>query len=75
MTTPTPATEKKIPMSTIAHNRSTAMNLINEALSRARMRSPQTDNSEARRPARRVAIEARRQHARELGHLVSLNVR
>lgn len=45
------------------------MNLINEALSRARMRSPQTPNSEATRPARRVAMDARRRQARELGNL------
>jgi hypothetical protein len=55
--------------------RSFVMNLSNESSSRDRVRSPQTDNSEARRPARRVAMEARRQHARELGHLVNLNVR
>lgn len=70
----TPTTEKKTPMPKHTETRSTAMNLINEALSRARMRSPQNPNSEARRPARRVAIEARRQHALELGHQV-LNLR
>lgn len=38
-----------------------AMNLIHEALSRARMRQPQSGHmrSEATRPARRVAMEAR----------------
>ena len=51
------------------------MNLIHEALSRARMRSPQTANSEARRSARRVAIEARRQQARELGNISQYGVR
>jgi hypothetical protein len=51
------------------------MNLINEALSRSRMRSPQNVNSEARRSARRVAIEARRQQARELGNLSLYGVR
>ena len=50
------------------------MNLINEALSRARMRSPQ-NTSEARRSARRVAIEARRQQARELGNMSLYGVR
>lgn len=50
------------------------MNLINEALARARMRSPQTDNSEAnsrtaRRGARSIAIRARHDQARSLGHL------
>ena len=51
------------------------MNLIHEALSRARMRSPQNANSEARRSARRVAIEARRQQARELGNMSQYGVR
>lgn len=41
--------------------------LINEALSRARMRSPQTDNSEATRPARRIMMAARREHDRMAG--------
>jgi hypothetical protein len=40
------------------------MNLLKEALSRARMRSPQ---NEASRSARRVAMQARRVQARELG--------
>jgi hypothetical protein len=81
-TTYTPTTEKKSPMPTnttsttaTSTSRSTAMNLINEALSRTRMRSPQIENSEARRPARRVAIEARRQQARELGNLSLYGVR
>jgi hypothetical protein len=65
-----PTTEKKSPMPKNVHNRSTVMNLINEALSRTRMRSPQNNNSEAPRPARRIAIEARRQHALELGDQV-----
>jgi hypothetical protein len=50
--------------------RSTDMNLINEALSRARMRRPQNINSEARRSARLIAMQARQRQARELGHLV-----
>jgi hypothetical protein len=49
------------------------MNLFNEALARSRMRSPQ--NSEARRPARRVAMQARHQQARELGNLSLYGVR
>jgi hypothetical protein len=67
--------EKKTQMitTTTTRPRSTAMNLFHEALSRARMRRPQ--NSEARRSARRVAIEARRQQARELGHLSQFGVR
>jgi hypothetical protein len=56
-------------------SRSTAMNLINEALSRARMRSPQNVHSEARRSARRIAIEARHQQARELGNLSQFGIR
>jgi hypothetical protein len=47
--------------------------LLNEALSRARMRRPQagrtTTSSEANRSARTVAMEARRRAARELGLL------
>jgi len=50
------------------------MNLINEALARARMRLPQTTISEAKshqasRGARQIAIGARRNQARDLGHL------
>lgn len=56
-------------------SRSSAMNIINEALSRARMRSPQKINSEARRPARRIAIQARHQQARELGNLSQYGIR
>jgi hypothetical protein len=60
----------------ITFPRSIAMNLINEALARARMQSPQ-DASEAnfepgRRSARRIAIRARRDQARALGHLPPL---
>ena len=48
--------------------RSTTLNLINEALSRARMREPQVNHPEARRPARRIAMAARRREARALGN-------
>jgi hypothetical protein len=41
--------------------------LINEALSRARMRSPQTANSEATRSARRIMMAARREADRMAG--------
>jgi hypothetical protein len=68
MSTPIYA-ERKTPMTTMTKPRSTAMNLINEALSRARMREPQITNSEARRSARTIAMQARHQQARELGHL------
>jgi hypothetical protein len=69
-------TEKKTPMNSTTvidtvttQPRSTAMSLINEALSRARMRLPQNDHSEARRSARRIAMQARKQQAREMGNI------
>jgi hypothetical protein len=74
MTTDTPTYEtKKTPMKPTIATRSAVMNLFNEALARSRMRSPQ--NSEARRPARRVAMQARHQQARELGNLSLYGVR
>ncbi len=45
------------------------MNLINEELSRTRMRWPHNLRSGANRPARRIAIDARRRQAREMGSL------
>jgi hypothetical protein len=66
MTPQIPTNEKKIPM-TATRSRSNAMNLINEALSRARWRRSQ-NVPESRRPARSIAIEARRRQARELGN-------
>ena len=66
-------TNEKNPTVTNTRPRSTALNLINEALARARMRSPQ--NSEARRSARRIAMQARRQQARELGNLSQFGIR
>jgi len=47
----------------------TAIQLINEALSRARMRKPQDTTSEALRPARLIAIAARREQTYRMGHL------
>lgn len=41
--------------------------LINEVLSRARMRRPQVTNSEAYRSARQIMISARREQTRQLG--------
>jgi hypothetical protein len=42
--------------------------LLQEALSRARMRRPQVDHTpEAYRPARQIAMQARHRGARELG--------
>ena len=76
MPTNTPTTEEKTMTNSTADTatttfaRSVEMNLFHEALSRARMRRPQNVRSEARRSARRVAMEARQQQARELGHLV-----
>lgn len=69
--TPARTVEKKITMTTV--NGASKMQLLNEALSRARMRRPQagriTTSSEAPRSARTVAMEARRRAARELGIL------
>ena len=51
-------------------NGATEMNLIQEALSRARMRLPQTGRktrSEATRSARNIAMSARRESARQMG--------
>jgi hypothetical protein len=82
--TPTAPTSEKTETAmkiTAVSTGSTAMSgnheahLINEALSRSRTRSPQTTHSEARRSARRIAIEARRQQARELGNLSLYGVR
>jgi hypothetical protein len=50
-------------------SRSTSMNLMQEALSRARMRKPQ---DEAYRSARQVAMQARRRAAHELGDVSQL---
>ncbi|GID25411.1 hypothetical protein Abr02nite_03940 [Paractinoplanes brasiliensis] len=52
----------------VSSNGATKMRLIQEALSRARMRRPQSDYTpEAHRPARQVALEARHAATRELG--------
>lgn len=72
-----PLTEKN-PMTTVTstvvktyRSRSAEMNLINEALSRARMRLPR----EEARSARRIAMEARRRAALELGDVSQLMLR
>lgn len=44
-----------------------SLNLIYEALSRARMRRPQDHTSEAYRSARQIAMRARREQTRLLG--------
>jgi hypothetical protein len=54
---------------TTYRSRSASMNLINEALSRARMRKPQ---NEAYRSARRIAMQARRRQAHDLGDVSQL---
>ena len=68
---PAPKTKET---STVAVNPigATKMRLIHEALSRARMRRPQADvitSSEAYRPARQIAMQARSRAAREQGIL------
>lgn len=45
----------------------TGLQLINEALSRARTRRPQDIPSEAARPARLIAIAVRREQTYQLG--------
>jgi hypothetical protein len=56
------------PSSEMNPNGATKVRILQEALSRARMRRPQSDRtSEAYRPARRVALEARARASRELG--------
>jgi hypothetical protein len=46
-----------------------AIQLLNEALSRVRMRRPQETPSEALRPARLISIAARREQTYRMGHL------
>jgi hypothetical protein len=61
-------TDNRKPSIEMDPNGATKVNILQEALSRARMRRPQSDRtSEAYRPARRVAMEARKRAARELG--------
>ena len=66
--TTTYETKKTTTMTTL--NGATDMSLLQEALSRARMRRPQaatTMRTEATRSARTVAMSARRETARQLG--------
>ena len=69
MTTVTAVENKTRKQSTVVNaNGATKMKLIQEALSRARMRRPQSDRApEAYRSARQIAMEARRRTAREMG--------
>jgi len=65
---PAPTTEKST--ATMNPTGMTRIQLIHEALSRARMRGPQagyTTSTEAPRSARRIAMQARHRAARELG--------
>ncbi|GIF10759.1 hypothetical protein FHX34_101657 [Actinoplanes teichomyceticus] len=64
-----PDTTTRKPGTVSVHtNGVTKVRLIQEALSRARMRRPQSDRApEAYRSARRIAMEGRKQAARELG--------
>ncbi len=65
-TLPQPLIKK--PETEMSLNGAPKVKLIQEALARARMRRPQADHTpEAHRPARQVAMEARRRAARELG--------
>jgi hypothetical protein len=60
--------ERMTSTETVYPNGATKVRLIQEALSRARMRRPQSDRApEAYRPARRIAMEGRKQAARDLG--------
>jgi hypothetical protein len=47
---------------------STYSQLIQEAMSRARMPRPQDTHSEASRPARRISMNARKEQNRFLGN-------
>ena len=67
---PLPESDTRKPSTEMNTNGSAKMRLIQEALSRARMRRPQSDIApEAYRSARRIAMEARHRAARELGGL------
>jgi len=62
-----PDTENRKPSIEMHTNGAPKVRLIQEALSRARMRRPQSDYTpEAHRPARQVAMEARHRASREL---------
>jgi len=67
-----PMTTFDQPTATTYRSRSATMNLVTEALSRARMRKP---HNEAFRSARRVAMEARRRQASDLGDVSQLMLR
>ncbi|BCJ66494.1 hypothetical protein GCM10009779_54670 [Polymorphospora rubra] len=65
-----PATHNEMTTVTATPSGADTMNLIHEALSRARMRRPQagkTTRTEATRSARTISMQARRQAARDIG--------
>ncbi|PZF94202.1 hypothetical protein C1I99_19635 [Micromonospora deserti] len=69
----TPATRRELTTMLHVPNGAVEMQLLHEALSRARMRRPQagrtTTSTEAARSARTVAMNGRNQSARDLGVL------
>jgi hypothetical protein len=68
MTTTTYVDSIREKSAAVTLNGAPKMKLLQEALSRARMRRPQVDYTpEAHRTARHVAMEARQRAARELG--------
>jgi hypothetical protein len=59
---------RKTENGTVNPNGAPKVKLIQEALSRARMRRPQADHiPEAHRPARQIAMQAQHRASRELG--------
>jgi hypothetical protein len=68
-----PAATTRQNTETMNPNGARKMQLMKEALSKVRMRWPQSDDyvasTEATRSARQVAMEARREAARQLGSL------
>jgi hypothetical protein len=63
-----PDVKNRKPSPEMPLNGVTKVKLLQEALSRARMRRPQSDYTpEAHRPARQVAMQAQHRASRELG--------
>lgn len=70
----TEMTKTPMTVKSVTRPRSSIMHILNEALSRARMRSPQ-NSSEARRSARRIAMQAHRRSASEQGDISQFMLR
>jgi len=70
----TEMTKTPMTVKSVTRPRSSIMHILNEALSRARMRSPQ-NSSEALRSARRIAMQAHRRSAREQGDISQFMLR